>query len=73
MDNLFSVKWRPIKFKSCDRRDEGGFECIYQDTRIDLSLSMIVEDGVSAGGYNVASVAFRAKNNGGKNGKCPRR
>jgi hypothetical protein len=58
INKLFSVKWRAMKFEGCNRRDEGGFECIYRDAKIDFSLAMIVEGGVSVGGYNVTSLSF---------------
>ena len=50
-----------MKFEGCSRRDEGGFECIYRDKKLDLSIAMIVDGGVSAGGYNVTSVNFSSE------------
>ena len=61
VDKLFGVRWRAMKFEGCSHRDEGGFECIYRDTRIDLTMAMIVDGGISAGGYNVASVSFSSE------------
>ena len=61
VSKLFSTRWRPMKFEGCTRRDEGGFECIYRDKKLDLSLAMIVDGGVSAGGYNVASLSFSSE------------
>jgi hypothetical protein len=58
---LFSTKWRVMKFEGCTRRDEGGFECIYRDKKLDLSIAMIVDGGVSVGGYNVSSVSFSSE------------
>ena len=61
VSKLFSTRWRAMRFKGCTRRDEGGFECIYVDPKIDLSIAMIVDGGASAGGYNVASVSFSSE------------
>ena len=61
LDKLFSVHWRAMKFRGCHVRQEGGFECIYFDARGDLSLAMIVEGGVSVGGYNVAELSFSSE------------
>jgi hypothetical protein len=47
-----------VSFK---RRDEGGFECVYKDVKNDWSVAMIVEGGISVGGYNVASVSFSSE------------
>jgi len=59
---LLSTRWRTMKFEGCKNRDEGGFECIYRDKKLDLSIAMIVDGGVSAGGYNVTSVSFSSEN-----------
>ena len=58
---LFSTRWRVMHFEGCKNRDEGGFECIYRDKKLDLSLAMIVDGGVSAGGYNVTSLSFSSE------------
>ena len=55
---LFGVKWRPLKLVSFRRREEGGFEAVYRDAKADWSVAMIVDGGISVGGYNVASVSF---------------
>lgn len=47
-----------MKLESFKRRDEGGLECVYRDAKNDLSVAMIVEGGVSVGGYNVSSLSF---------------
>jgi hypothetical protein len=57
VDKLFSVRWRVMRSKGCQRRDEGGFQCIYYDAKNDLSLAINVEGGASAG-YSVESVSF---------------
>ncbi|MBA2732105.1 MAG: hypothetical protein H0U54_04345 [Acidobacteria bacterium] len=53
---LFSVKWRPMKFKGCHNTG-GSFDCIYRDSKLDLDISMVVEGGASTG-YHVESVSF---------------
>ena len=58
VEKLFSVRWRPMKFEGCNHRDEGGFECIYRDAKNDFSMAMILDGGVSVGGYNVVSLSF---------------
>jgi hypothetical protein len=57
VDKLFGVRWRAMQSKGCERRDEGGFQCIYYDAKNDLSLSINVGGGASAG-YGVESVSF---------------
>jgi hypothetical protein len=59
VSKLFSVKWRPMKFKGCQNTG-GSFECIYTDAKIDLDVAMIVEGGASAG-YHVESVSFSSE------------
>jgi len=57
VDKLFGVRWRAMRSEGCERRDEGGFRCIYRDAKSDLSLSINVAGGASAG-YAVESVSF---------------
>lgn len=61
VDKLFSTRWRALKFKGCTNRDEGGFECIYNDAKLDLSIAFILDGGASAGGYSVVSVSFSSE------------
>ena len=61
VDKLFGVRWRAMKFEGCHHRDEGGFECVYRDAKNDFSMAMIVDGGVSVGGYNVASLSFSSE------------
>ena len=61
VDKLFGVRWRAMKFDGCQSREEGGFECIYRDAKDDFSMAMIVDGGVSVGGYNVASLSFSSE------------
>jgi hypothetical protein len=57
VNKLFSVRWRAMRSRGCERREEGGFQCIYYDTKNDFSLSFNVDGGASAG-YAVESVSF---------------
>lgn len=61
VSKLFSVPWRAMKFRGCNRCEEGGFECIYTDVKNDLSLAMNVEGGVSVGGFNITSLSFSSE------------
>jgi hypothetical protein len=56
VSKLFSVNWRPMKFKGCHNTGS-SFDCIYRDSKLDLDVSMVVEGGASAG-YHVESVSF---------------
>lgn len=58
---LFSVRWRVMRFEGCKNRSEGGYVCIYRDKKLDLSLAMMVDGGVSAGGYSVTSLSFSSE------------
>ena len=58
VNKLLSVRWRVMTFKGCKNMEEGGFECIYRDAKNDFDLAMIVEGGVSVGGYHVESLSF---------------
>ena len=57
---LFGVRWRAMRPKGCERRDEGGFQCVYYDAANDLSLAINVAGGASAG-YGVESVSFSSE------------
>jgi hypothetical protein len=56
---LFGVRWRPMKSKGCEN-ENGSFECIYHDAKLDLDLAMVVEGGASAG-YHVESISFSSE------------
>lgn len=60
VDKLFGVRRRAMRFEGCRNREEGGFQCIYRDARLDLSLAMEVDGGASAG-YSVISVSFSSE------------
>lgn len=59
IDKLFGVRRRTMKFKGCTKREEGDFECIYLDKKIDLSMAMIVK--IFRIGYRVVSVSFSSE------------
>jgi hypothetical protein len=60
VDKLFGVRRRAMKFEGCRNKEEGGFQCVYRDARLDLSLAMEVDGGASAG-YSVVSVSFSSE------------
>lgn len=57
VEKLFGVRWRAMRSKGCQLRDEGGYQCVYYDAKNDLSLAINVGGGASAG-YGVESVRF---------------
>lgn len=59
VSKLFSVRWRPMRLRGCEN-DNGSFECIYRDAKLDLDLAMVVEGGASAG-YHVETVSFSSE------------
>jgi hypothetical protein len=59
VEKLFGVRQRAMKFKGCTKRDEGDYECIYEDKRIDLSVAMIIK--IFRSGYRVTSVSFSSE------------
>ena len=61
VDKLFGLKRRKMRFEGCHVREEGGFECIYRDSRIDLSMALLVDGGASLGGYNVSALSFSSE------------
>lgn len=60
VDKLFGVRRRAMKFEGCRNKEEGGFQCVYRDARLDLSVAMEVDGGASAG-YSVVSVSFSSE------------
>ena len=59
---LFGARAQAMSFRGCHVREgEGGFECIFVEPSLDLSLAMIVDGGASAGGYNVTSLGFSSE------------
>lgn len=59
VEKLFSVRWRAMKFKGCHKREEGDFECVYEDARNDLSLAMLAEK--AGRGYRIKSLSFSSE------------
>ncbi len=59
VDKLLSVTWRAMRSKGCQRSDE-GFQCVYEDPKLDLRIAFEIAGGVSAG-YGVASVNFSSE------------
>jgi hypothetical protein len=59
VEKLFGVPWRTMKFKGCHKREEGDFECVYEDARNDLSLAMLAE--VAGRGYRIKSLSFSSE------------
>ena len=60
VDKLLGVKWRPMRAKGCHQREEGGFQCLYQDPKLDLRVAFTIDGGVSAG-YGVSAVSFSSE------------
>jgi hypothetical protein len=59
VDKLFEVKRHPMTFNGCSKNDDGDFECIYKNTKLDLSFAMIVKKISS--GYRVESISFSSE------------
>jgi hypothetical protein len=59
IEKLFGVKRRVMKFKGCHKREEGDFECLYEDQKNDFQMAMLVE--VSRRGYRIKSVSFSSE------------
>jgi len=56
---LFETRRRTMKFKGCTKREEGDIECIYKNSKNDLSLAMIVK--FFRAGARVTSVSFSSE------------
>jgi hypothetical protein len=59
VEKLFSVKRRVMKFKGCQKREEGDFECLYEDKKNDLQMAMLLE--ISRRGYRINSISFSSE------------
>lgn len=62
VEKLFDTRWRTMKFKGCTKREAdegGGYECIYEDAKIDLTIAMIVK--IFRVGYKVTEVSFSSE------------
>jgi len=60
IEKLFSVRPRTMKFNGCTKREEGDFECIYEDHKIDLTLAMLTTR-VTRRGYRIRSLSFSSE------------
>ena len=61
VNKLFGTRWRAMQFQGCTHRDEGGYECIYLDSKLDLSIAFILNGGASARSYSILSVSFSSE------------
>lgn len=59
VEKLFGTRRQTMRFKGCTKREEGDFECIYENAKNDLSLAMIVK--IYRAGYRVAAVSFASE------------
>jgi hypothetical protein len=59
VEKLFGVKPRPMNFAGCAKREEGDYECLYQDRKNDLTVAMLVAGGRR--GYSVKSLSFSSE------------
>lgn len=59
VEKLFGVRRRMMKFKGCTKREEGDFECIYEDAKNDLTLAMLLDS--LRRGFVVKSVSFSSE------------
>ena len=59
INKLFGVNRHPMTFKGCTKRDEGDYECIYENKKLDLSFAMIVK--MFRVGYRVTSISFSSE------------
>jgi hypothetical protein len=46
-------------FKGCQKREEGDFECLYENKKLDLTMAMIVKNFRS--GYRVTEISFSSE------------
>ncbi|MBX7173993.1 MAG: hypothetical protein K1X72_23685 [Pyrinomonadaceae bacterium] len=59
VEKLFSVRPRVMKFKGCSKREEGDFECIYEDAKNDVTVAMLIEN--TGRTYIVKSLSFSSE------------
>jgi hypothetical protein len=59
VEKLFSVRWRKMSFKGCTKREEGDFECRYEDIKNDLSLAMLTQ--INRCGYRIKTLSFSSE------------
>ena len=59
VDKLFTVKRHPMTFKGCTKNDDGDFECIYENTKLDISFAMVVKKINTS--HRVESISFSSE------------
>lgn len=59
VDKLFGVRRRAMIFKGCQRSEEGGYECIYEDRKNDITMAMLTE--TSRRGFRIKSISFSSE------------
>lgn len=60
VEKLFSVRRRPMRFMGCSKREAGDFECIYEDSKNDLTMAMLTTR-VTRRGYRIRSLSFSSE------------
>ena len=56
---LFGVRPQKMIFKGCKKREEGDYECLYENKRLDLTMAMIVK--IFRVGYKVTEISFSSE------------
>jgi hypothetical protein len=59
VEKLFGVKPRAMKFNGCLKREEGDFECLYEDKKNGFTMAILVT--VSRRGYRIGSLSFSSE------------
>ena len=59
VDKLFGVRRRVMIFKGCHKREEGDYECLYEDRKNDITLAMLTH--VRRRGYIIRSISFSSE------------
>jgi hypothetical protein len=59
VDKLFSINSQRMTFKGCSKREEGDYECVYENKKLDLTMAMIVK--MFRSGYRVTEVSFSSE------------
>jgi hypothetical protein len=59
VEKLFGVRRQQMIFKGCAKREEGDYECLYENKKLDLTMAMIVE--IFRVGYRVTEVSFSSE------------
>ena len=59
VEKLFSVRRQKMVFKGCSKREEGDFECLYENRKLDLTMAMLLD--ATRRGYRVKSLSFSSE------------